>query len=59
MPCNHTRAGVVTSHSLPVPEGVSHATTPVCDRPECIAEALAWVARMTRQVAVHVPDEAS
>jgi hypothetical protein len=35
----------------------SHAATNVCDRPECIAEATAWVERVTRRPAIYRRDE--
>lgn len=60
-PCTHPKTGVVTSHK-PNPSLFeaavlgSHAETPVCDLPECIAEATAWVERMTRKPAHHVLD---
>jgi hypothetical protein len=56
--CTHARTGVVTSHPVTgsYQPGSSHAATNVCDRPECIAEAIAWVERMTRKPAHHVLD---
>ena len=56
--CNHPTAGTVTSQQ----HGMSdepHASTRVCDLPECIAEAFAWVTRMThgQKEAHHVRDE--
>lgn len=53
--CRHPRTGVVTTHPGSYETG-SHAATNVCDRPECIAEAVAWVERMTRRPAYHVRD---
>ena len=59
--CVHPRTGVVTSHDpkpglfKAAPLG-AHAVTPVCNLPECIAEATAWVERMTRKPAHHVLD---
>jgi hypothetical protein len=44
-PCSHPRTATVTSQQ----HGMSDeecAATRVCDRPECIAEARAWVSRM-------------
>jgi hypothetical protein len=56
-PCNHPTAGTVTSHQ----HGMSdeqHASTRVCDLPDCIAEAFAWVTRMSHGKPVHhVRDE--
>jgi hypothetical protein len=54
-PCTHPRTGRVTSHPGVYVEG-SHAATSVCDRPECIDEAVAWVERVTRKPAHHVLD---
>lgn len=51
-PCHHAPTGVVTSR--PGDGSCSHA--PVCERPECIAEALAWAARWTGKPAHLVPD---
>jgi hypothetical protein len=50
--CRHARKGVVTSR--PGNGSCSHA--PVCERPECIAEAIAWAKRWTGQAAHHTPD---
>jgi hypothetical protein len=50
--CNHAPKGVVTSR--PGNGSCSHA--PVCERPECIAEALAWAARWTGTTANHQPN---
>ena len=60
VPCSHPRRGRVTSHPVPgsYVEG-PHAATNVCDLPECIAEAVAWVTRMTHGLeAHHIPDGA-
>lgn len=54
--CTHPRTGVVTSHRGRGRYDGPIAVTPVCDRPECIDEALAWVARMSRKPAHHVSD---
>lgn len=46
IPCSHPRTGIVTSH----PNGRTdepHAATNVCELPECLEEAMAWVGRMT------------
>jgi hypothetical protein len=55
--CTHARTGVVTSrhHSL---SDESHAETKVCSLPECIAEALTWVTRVSGKPAFHVLDKA-
>jgi len=57
-PCTHPRTGIVTSHPEPGSFSMpSHATTYVCDLPECIEEAKAWVTRMTYgKPAFHVLD---
>ncbi|HEY2086296.1 MAG TPA: hypothetical protein VGH54_09755 [Mycobacterium sp.] len=54
--CTHPRTGVVTSGPWTAASG-SHAATNVCDRPECIAEATAWVERVTRRPAIYRRDE--
>jgi hypothetical protein len=51
--CRHARRGIVTSGGG-VDEG--HAATNVCDRPECIADAIAWAEAFTRLPAKHIPD---
>ena len=53
--CTHLRTGIVTSR-LDDSQNGSHAATSVCDQPECIAEATAWVERMTGKPAHHVLD---
>lgn len=57
--CTHPRTGLVTSHKpkLGLFEAAvhgAHAEAPVCDLPECIAAATAWVERMSRKPAYHV-----
>lgn len=56
-PCTHERRGIVTSLG-PVGriEDGGHAQAPVCDLPECINAAMAWVARMSGKEAHHVLD---
>lgn len=54
-PCTHPRTGIVTSHPNGYVEG-RHAATNVCDLPECIAEAIAWVQRMSGKPAHHLLD---
>jgi hypothetical protein len=56
VPCDHPRTGIVTSHPNGYVEG-RHAATNVCDQPDCIAEAIAWVERMTRKPAHHILDQ--
>ena len=56
LPCNHKpHTGLVTS--LSEWSGGHHAQAPVCDLPECIDAATAWVERMTGKPAKHVRDE--
>lgn len=50
--CRHARRGIVTSGG---PE-TAHAATDVCDRPECIEDAIAWAQSITRLPAEHIPD---
>jgi len=54
--CTHPRTGVVTSQRERGRYDGPIAVTPVCDRRECIDEALAWVTRMSRKPAHHVLD---
>ena len=56
LPCPHPRTGRVTTHPMGYTNG-PHAATNVCDLPECIAEAVEWVQRMTGKPAKHVRDE--
>ena len=59
VPCQHPRTGIVTSRPLGGIED-SYAATRVCDRSECIAEAMAWVTKTTYgKPAFHVRDEVS
>lgn len=52
--CRHPRTGVVSDS--PAPYACEIATVaPVCDRPECIADATAWVELVSRKPAYHVP----
>lgn len=51
--CRHVRKGRVLAGDLDGP----HASTQVCDRPECIADAKEWAEAKVRQPAVHIPDE--
>lgn len=50
--CRHARKGVVTSRS----GNGSRFHAPVCERPECVDEALANAARWTGGPARHTPD---
>jgi hypothetical protein len=52
--CRHAPAGVVTTQ--PSGEWEEGAQAPVCSRPACIDEATAWVQRVSRKPAHHVPD---
>lgn len=50
--CQHARRGIVTAGG----SGGGHAATNVCDRPGCIADAIAWAEDITGQRARHIPD---
>lgn len=55
--CEHKpKSGMVTSRPL---GGIEHeyAAAPVCNRTECIAEATAWVERVSQRKAHYVADE--
>jgi hypothetical protein len=55
--CQHPRTGWVTSRPLGGIEG-PYAAAPVCNLPECIAEAKAWVSeRVHGKTAHYVADE--
>lgn len=51
--CNHKRKGRVFAGEP------GEASTTVCDRPECIADAIEWAEAQTRKPAQHVPDSPS
>lgn len=51
--CNHKRKGIVSAGSG---DG-AHASTSVCNRPDCIADAKQWAHAVTRLPAVHVVDQ--
>lgn len=51
--CNHVRRGLVSAGD---PHGV-YASTQVCDRTECIEDAIAWVRASTHLDPVHRPDK--
>lgn len=52
--CRHARTGVVKAGSA----ATSYAVVNVCDRPECIAEAIAWADRVTfSRTAVYLADQ--
>lgn len=51
--CRHKRKGLVFAGGG---EGEAHASTQVCDRPECIEDAKAWVRAETRLEPTHKPD---
>lgn len=54
--CGATSAGLVTSHPLVGIEDY-YASAPVCALPACVAEARAWVSRVTfGKPAFHVLD---
>lgn len=50
--CHHARKGIVTAGG----RAGAHAATNVCDRPECIADAMFWARAMTGLEPEHVPD---
>jgi hypothetical protein len=50
--CRHARKGLVSAGD---PKG-EFASTQVCDRPECIADAMEWATALTRLPAEHRPD---
>lgn len=52
--CSHTPTGVITTQPTGVLE--EGAQAPVCDLPDCITEAEAWVQRVSRRPAFHVLD---
>ncbi len=59
VPCQHPRTGVVTSRPLGGIEG-EYAAAPVCSDAACVAEAVAWVVRVTNgRPAFYVADEVS
>jgi len=49
--CRHVARGRVTAGSF---DG-AHASTHVCDRPECIADAKEWATAKTRLPATYYP----
>lgn len=52
----HARRGLVTNQPGGYDAGRPHASTIVCDRPECQASARHWVQGVTGETAVYVPD---
>lgn len=50
--CNHVRKGRVVAGD---PHG-PHASTNVCDRQECIVDAMKWAYAVTRDEPRHIPD---
>lgn len=52
--CTHPKTGVVTSDPTGIRE--KGAQSPVCPSPACITDAEAWVRRVSRKPAFHVPD---
>ena len=58
--CNHLREGVVTTHPEGKPETGRYASTTVCARPRCIADAVEWAKAVTGlRHAFHRPDAAT
>lgn len=53
--CNHARRGIVEAGD-PYDPARGHAATNVCDRPECIEDAMAWAEAVAREPARHRPD---
>lgn len=51
--CDHRRAGIVTAGGG---TGEPHAATNVCDRPECIADAVEWARASTGLTPEHRRD---
>lgn len=51
--CNHKRRGIVTAGG----PKTAHAATNVCDRQECIEDAIEWAEAVTRLRARHVRDQ--
>lgn len=54
--CTHARRGIVTNQPGTYDRTRPHASTTVCDRPECIAAAISWVAGKTNETAIHIRD---
>lgn len=52
--CNHKRKGIVEAGSSE--PGRNHASTTVCDREACIADAKEWAWAYTHEEARHIPD---
>lgn len=52
--CRHARRGTVAAGDVATDQ---HASTTVCDRPECIEDALAWAQQITGLPATHRRDE--
>lgn len=50
--CRHKRKGIVKAGEW---EG-THASTAVCDRPDCIADAIEWAHAQTHLPAEFIPD---
>lgn len=51
--CRHARRGIVTAGDY---RTGPHAATNVCDRPDCIADAIEWAEAVTHLAAEHRPD---
>lgn len=51
--CKHARRGRVEAGD---PHSGPHASTQVCDRPACIADALLWAKAITHLDGRHIPD---
>ncbi len=51
--CDHARRGIVTSGDHRIGP---HAATNVCDRPDCIEDAMWWATGITKLPAEYRPD---
>lgn len=54
--CRHKRRGIVTNQPSGYDLNRAHASTTVCGRDECVADAIRWVAGTTNETAVYVSD---
>jgi hypothetical protein len=52
----HQRTGIVTNQPTGYDRDRPHASTTVCERPECQQKAHFWVQGITGETAVYVPD---
>lgn len=54
---NHNRTGIVTNQPDGYDSTRSHCSVTICDRPECLAKAIKYVAGNTNETAVYSSDE--